>query len=223
MQDYPFNSPRILTDSIFLSYGGESGTSSAAQRQAAYFIAERQMTAHINTLLLPTNVTGTYFHPTHNNPLVTDYGHVNYVSSVYLNTANLSNCELTPNDACVLIRNDSFGYLDVSYVLGTCGCARNVPYNISLVYNAGYPTGTSMQPDMLLALSMAAQINLNEIDNHTLHNEGAYDIGVQRFSSQGYSEERVKLGHNAFGSSAAAQKIANLVRGYVRRSALRVH
>lgn len=224
MQDYPYNSAQILSDSIFLAYGGETGSSTAGQRLAAYFIAEKQMTEHIHTLLLPTNITGTYYVPTHMHPLVTDYGHVNYVSSVYLNTAQPYTCSLTANQACVLIRNDSFGYLDVSYILSACSCnLYGVPYNISLAYNAGFPTGTSMQSDMLLALTIAAQINLNEIDNHTLHNEGAYDIGVQRFSSQGYTEERVTLGHNAFGQSAAAQKIANLVKGYVRRPTLRLH
>lgn len=222
MQEYPYSSAQILSDAVFLNYGGESGTSTAGQRNAAYFIAEHQMTSHIGTLLIPTNVTGTF--SAAYRPVITDYGHVNYVTSILVNTIQPCNCSLVANNGCVLIRNDSFGYLDVNYILSNCGCnSSNYPYNISLAYNAGYPTGTSMQPDMLLGLTIAAQINLNEMDNHTLHNEGAYDIGVQRFNSLGYSEERVKLGHNAFGSSAAAQKIANLVKGYVRRPALRFH
>jgi hypothetical protein len=223
MQEYPYNSAQILTDTVFLAYGGETGTSTSAQRNAAYFIAEKQMTEHLDTFLLPTTVTGTYFQPTHPNPLVTDYGHVNGILGVVIYSADLIACELTGHDGCGIIRNDTYGYLDIGCIFSTCACGWTTPYNIQVAYNAGFPTGTSMQPDMLLALTMAAQINLNEMDNHTMHNEGAYDIGVQQFSSQGYSEQRVKLGRNAFGSSAAAQKIANLVKGYVRRPGLRFH
>lgn len=225
MQEYPYSTAQIINDAVFLAYGGETGTSTSGQRNAAYFIAEKQMSEHIGTLLVPTTVTGSWYQPTNFNPLVTDYGHVTEVKSVFVNTSTLIDCTLTANQACALIRNDGYGYLDVIYILSVCNCTNifGVPYSVSVAYTAGLPTGTSMQPDMLLALTMAAQINLNEMDNHTLHNEGAYDIGVQRFNSLGYSEERVKLGHNAFGSSAAAQKIANLVKGYVRRPALRFH
>lgn len=225
MQEYPFATAQLLTDTHFLAYGGETGTSTPAQRNAAYFIAERQMTEHIGTLLLPTVVTGSWYMPSHNHPLVTDYGYVTRIDSVFVNTvSSFDTCELVANDACALIRNDRYGYLDVGYVLSACACGLyGVPYSVRVTYQAGLPTGTSLRPDMLLALTMAAQINLNEIDNHTLHNEGAFDIGVQRFSSQGYMEERTRLGHNAFGSSAAAQKIANLVKSYRCRRATRFH
>lgn len=224
MQEYPFSTPQIMSDTVFIAYGGETGTSTSAQRQAAYFIAEKQMTEHIDTLLLPTTVTGTWFHPTNSGPLVTDYGYVTDIYSVSVNTTDLVDCTLTANSACAIIRNDKYGYLDLVYILSQCNCSLvGIPYSVSVVYQAGMPTGTSMRPDMLLALTMAAQINLNEIDNHTLHNEGAFDVGVQQFNSQGYSEQRVKLGHNAFGSSAAAQKIANLVKSYICRPALRFH
>lgn len=225
MQEYPFSTAQILSDTVFINYGGETGTSTVGQRNAAYFIAEKQMSEHIGTLLIPTTVTGTWFAPTNMHPLVTDYGHVSDIKSVFVNSTTLIDCTLTPNDACALIRSDGYGYLDIIYILSMCNCSNllGVPYSVSVAYTAGLQTGTSMNPDMLLALTMAAQINLNEMDSHTLHNEGAYDIGVQQFSSQGYSEQRVKLGHNAFGSSAAAQKIANLVKGYVKRPALRFH
>lgn len=226
MQEYPFSSAVILSDTVFINYGGETGTSTSAQRQAAYFIAERQMTEHIGTLLLPTTVTGTWFAPTNFHPIVTDYGYVNSIIAVSMNSVECSDCTITNTAGCAVIRNDRYGYVDASFITSPnsgCGCSPQSAYNIQLTYNAGMPTGTSMRPDMLLALTMAAQINLNEIDSHTLHNEGAYDIGVQQFNSQGYSEQRVKLGRNAFGSSAAAQKIANLVKGYICRPALRFH
>lgn len=222
MLDYPYGTAQLLSDIIFVDYGGETGTSVQAQRNAAYFIAEKQMTEHISTFLIPTIVTGTYFSPSHFNPLVTDYAHVNRILHVSVNSASCG-CTLTNTEVCALIRNDTYGYLDVSATLSACGCSPQFPYTIQVAYEAGLSTGTSLQPDMLLALTMAAQINLNEIDNHTLHNEGAFDIGVQQFSSQGYSEQRVKLGHNAFGSSAVAQKIANLTKGFVRRPGLRFH
>jgi len=223
MNDYPYDAPILLDDFWFLSLGGETGTSSALQRAAAYMIAEKQMTEHLDTFLVPTIITGTYYQPTHFNPVVTGYGHVNRLIHVSVNTATILDCSLAANDACAIIRNDTYGYVDVSCILSLCGCSYRTPYNIQIVYEAGLPSGTSLQPDLLLGLVIAAQINLNEMDSHTLHNEGAYDIGVQQFSSQGYSEQRVKLGRNAFGQSAAAQKIANLVKGYVHRPGLRFH
>lgn len=225
MNDYPYNSAQIMSDTHFLAYGGETGTSTVAQRQAAYFIAEMQMTEHLGTLLVPTTVTGTYYQPSHQNPLQLDYGHVNSVIAVSVNSANggCTDCTITNTTACAFVRNDTYGYIDVSYILGVCSCAYNYPYSIEVVYNAGFASGTALQPNMLLALTMAAQINVNEIDSHTLSNEGAFDIGVQRFSSQGYMEERTKLGHNAFGSSAVAQKIANLVKSNVHRPGLKFH
>jgi hypothetical protein len=75
-----------------------------------------------------------------------------------------------------------------------------------------------------MALTMVAQINLNEIvSDGTLINEGIGDIGVQEFSNQFYHEIRTKLGHSIFGNSAKANKAADLTKHFRAKNALRFH
>ena len=49
---YPYNYPVVETDAIFIAYGGQTGTSVVAQRQAAYLIAEMTASLDVDTLLL---------------------------------------------------------------------------------------------------------------------------------------------------------------------------
>jgi hypothetical protein len=225
MQEYPYFTPQVLTDPIFLQYGGQTGTSTTAQRQAAYLLAEEQMTEHLNTFLVPTIVTGTYMW-NGGNPFELDYGHLQIVNRVTIGDINwLNSCEVDTATGCAAIRNAQYGYIDVSYMLTCGGCGGVVgypPYNIHVVYQSGFSSGTVTQPSILAALSIAAQINLNEWDV-SLSNEGVADIGVQSFSNQSYSENRVKLGHTAFGSSAMAQRAARLVNKYRSRPGLSLH
>jgi len=225
MQAYPYSSGIVLTDAIFLQYGGQTGTSTLAQREAAFLLAEEQLTEHLNAFLAPTIVTGTYMW-NGGNPFELDYGHLLRVIRVTVADINWSNsCSVDTATGCAMIRNAQYGYIDVSYTLG-CGSCGNVvglpPYNLQVVYESGFAPGTVASPSILAALTLAAQINLNEWDV-SLSNEGVADIGVQSFSNQSYSEQRVKLGRNAFGSSAAAQRIARLVNKYRSRPGLSLH
>jgi len=225
MQEYPYNSALILTDDIFLQYGGQVGTSTAQQRSAAYLLAEEQMVEHLNTFLVPTIVTGTY-QWNGGNPFVLDYGHILSIKNIIVSDINwLNSCEVNTTSGCAAIMNAQHGYVDVSYMLlcGSCGSAVGYPpYNIQIAYESGFASGTVYNPSMLAALSIAAQINLNEFDV-SLSNEGVGDIGIQSFSNQSYSEQRVKLGRSAFGSSALAQRAARLVKKYRARSGLSFH
>lgn len=224
--EYPYSNPLFINDSVFVAYGGETGTSTQAQRNASYLIAEKQMTAHLGTFLLPTQVTGTYYYPANHTPLVLDYGYVRSIDDITIHTVDFNNsCKVTDYDGSSVIRNAKNGYIDIAYALSVCSCGVHIlpPYNVTVVYTAGLYSGTAQQADMLLALTIAAQINLNEIDWHTQSNEGAHDIGVQAFSNNGYSETRVKLGANAFGNSAAATKIGNLVKHLRSKPVLAFH
>jgi hypothetical protein len=221
MQIYPFNSPIILNDSIFLAYGGQSGTFSNQQRQAAYLIAEQQASTHLHTLLLPTIVTGTFGY---DKRIVTDYGFVNQVYSVgILSKDSYLNCNLQSDSGCVFVWEDTFGYLDVGCITSQCGCGYPIPYQIQVSYQAGLPTGVANQPAVLLALTMAATISLNEM-TFPSQNEGVGDIGIESFGSLDYSEKRKALKNTVFGSSAKAQKIVSLLNGVIRpaRVALRL-
>ena len=206
---YPHSSPIILNDSIFTLNGGQTGSFTQAQRNAAYQIAEQQATTFLNTFLLPTTVTGTFGYSPR---IVTDYGYVSQVLGVnILSKDSYTTCALQSDSGCVFVWEDTFGYLDVSCLMSYCNCSNYVvPYQVQVAYQAGLPTGVATQPAVLLALTMAASISLNEMI-YPSQNEGTGDIGVQEFSSMGYSEKRKPLKNNAFGSSAKAQKIAQLL------------
>jgi hypothetical protein len=66
---------------------------------------------------------------------------------------------------------------------------------------------------------MVAEINLNEMIDPSA-NEGVGDVGVQEYQNQQYNEKRIKLGRNAFGTSARAQKAAQMVNHLRRKRAL---
>jgi hypothetical protein len=220
MQIYPYNHPIIMDDDQFVAYGGQTGTTTPAQRQAAYLIAEKQATNHIGTFLLPTIVTGTF--PWQGERyIVTDYGYVWSVPSVTLIYIG-NNCVLTEKAGCGAIRDDTFGYVDLQCVCSNCGggCGSySGPLQIQMVYQAGLPTGSASQADFLLGLAIAASISLNEMAFPSA-NESAGDVGVEEFRSMDYSERRKSsaMKRTAFGSSARANKAAQLIEGSVRRA-----
>lgn len=226
MQDYPYYSPVVLTDKNFLLHGGQTGTSSQAQRDIAYLLAEEQMTEYLGAFLVPTVVTGTYFWRG-GNPIMLDYGHiisVNRVTAISVDCGN--SCAIDTVTGCHAVRGDGqYGLIDVTALMSCGGCGSILglyPYNVQVVYESGFHTGTSNQPSMLSALTLAAQINLNEIDV-SLSNEGTADIGIKDFTNQKYSETRMQMIHTAFGNSAVAQRIARLVRKYKSRPSIGFH
>ena len=231
---YPFSTPIILNDVIFSMYGGKgTGTFTNAQLQAAYQIAEQETVNYIGTFLLPTIVTGTYSSvPTHIHRIATDYGYVSRILSVTVKTQKVTQangCELVDNDGCAFIYNDTFGYLDVHQLQSQCGCASwpNDPYLYQIAYEAGLPTGTANLPSMLLAMTMVAQITLNEMFPGLVgQNESTGDAGIQEYESFGYHERRTAhaLTRTAFGGSAQSSKAAQLIRSCIKlaRKSLRI-
>lgn len=197
-------------------YGGQTGSFSVGQRSAAYLIAEQQASNYIGSLLLPTIVTGTWGYASR---IVTDYGYVSRVYSVGILGAGSSvNCALDSNSGCAFVWEDTYGYLDIGCVFNYCNCGGvSAPYQIQVAYQAGLPTGVASQPAVLLALTMAAQISLNEMIFPS-QNESTGDVGVQEFSSLDYREVRVKMRRTVFGTSAKAEKIANLLDGAIRKA-----
>lgn len=216
---YPHTSPIILTDTIFNMYGGQFGTYSQQQRNVAYLIAEQQASTYLNTFLLPTIVTGTFGYSSR---IVTDYGYVSRILGVNVLSRNSwTNCTLQSNNGCAFIWDDTFGYLDVSCMLNYCGCGGfPAPSQIQVSYEAGLPTGVATQPAVLLALTMAATISLNEMIFPSA-NESTGDIGLKEFTSMGYSgysEKRVETSPNSFGNSAKAYKIGQLISSTIKRA-----
>lgn len=224
---YPFSYPVIMTTDIFVQYGGKTGTFSEAQLQAAYQIAEQQTVNYIGTFLLPTTVTGTYVSvPTTIQRIATDYGYVNQILSVVVKSQKVtesSGCELVDNSGCAFIYRDTFGYLDVHQLSSICGgCyASNEPYLYQIAYEAGLPTGTANLPGMLAAMTLASMITLNELYPGVVGvNESTGDSGVQEWESFTYHERRTahSLKRTAFGQSAMATKIAQLIDATVKKA-----
>lgn len=208
MQSYPYNSPIILTDTIFLQYGGQTGTSTNDQRQASYLLAEEQATEDLSAFLLPTRITGSIFWKS--SFAETEYGHVQRIllaSATKINSLDPLETEIVTGAA--LIRSAQYGYLDLVFP----NYWNPKLYTVSVVYESGLSSGTSFNPSILQALTIAAQINLNEMDS-SLSNESTADVGVQKFSNQSYTEERTKLGRTTFGTSALAQRAARLIKKY---------
>ena len=218
MQIYPYSSPIILTEEIYTSYGGQSGSMSEAQLQNAFLIAEQRVTKFVGTFLLPTIVTGTFPY-TSSQFIVTDYGYVHQIySAKVLSLQGSSTCVLKEDSGCAYIFNDTFGYLDYSCVQSVCNCAQwQSPYQFQIAYQAGLPTGTANQPGILHALSIVAELALNEM-SWPRGNETSGDRGVEEFSTMDYSEKRKKWPRTALGMSARAGYAADLIKMTVRRA-----
>jgi hypothetical protein len=215
MKQYPYFSPLILTDDVFTSYGGQTGTSTANQRQASYLLAEIQMTSHLSSFLVPTIITGNAVFE-HGRQFSLEFGHVQRILAVQIETVTNNN-PLTTRiyTGSAMVVSADYGYINI-FPPVLYGCIDGV----DVVYESGLSSGTVTQPNILQALTMAAQINLNEMDV-SLSNESTADIGVQQFSNQSYSESRTKLGKNNFGDSAMAQRISRLTKMYRSKPGLK--
>jgi hypothetical protein len=210
---YPFTTPIILTDEMFVNYGGETGTTTTFQRQAAYAIAEELVVRDLQTFLLPYTVTGTYLLTYNALPLMLDYGYVNSVElvrfidteeSIYYTVSGTANISAS-------LRDPILGLVDIHWLYTNCsGCsATALPYKIQVVYNAGLATGTANSPVFEQALTMVAESALYEIRGYG--NEASGDMGVKDFANQQYRESRINLIRTTLGSSAKMQMVHKLL------------
>lgn len=214
MNLYPLSNPIILTDTIFTQYGGHPDSSSPAQRTAAYLMAEMAASRDLSTLLLPVIVTGTFtFNPIQTqNGLMLDYCYIRRVIATYFLDfdGNVYWGQTGTSNNYVAIREDDFGTIDINYMLNP-GASSTYPYKIRVVYEAGLPTGTATRPDYLMAMTIYADLMLQEIIGYG--NEAPGDIGVQKYANQEYREERIGLLRTTFGTSARANLAHRLLTG----------
>lgn len=213
MNYYPYSVPIILSDTIFTLYGGHTGSSVPAQRQAAYFIAEIAASDDLSTFLLPTIVTGTYlYNPLHK--FVLDQGYVTRIiqTKFICQDEDVYDTILGTANNYVTLEDGEYGIATINGSCSICGSSLAYPYKVQFVYEAGFPSGTSYHPDILLGLTTYADIILNEIQGYG--NEAPGDIGVQDYRNQQYSESRVALIRTVFGTSARAQFVHKLLTKY---------
>lgn len=210
---YPLSSAIILTDAIFEAYGGATGTSTPAQRSAAYFVAEEELSNHLGTLLLPVTVTGTV-HPLSNGMAYLDWCYVQSISQLLIVADDDDVISTVPHGW--ILRDADMGIVKLKDALAHyLGFKVENPaevYNFAMTYTAGLPTGVANRPNVLNALTIMADIALKEIIDPAA-NESTGDIGVQQFSANGYSETRVQLARTALGTSARAMAARKLVMG----------
>lgn len=191
-----------------------------------------QVSKYIGTLLLPSIVTGTMNYVGHDR-LATDYGYVHQILSVDVySKQSWLNCDLQRNDGCAYIYDDTFGYVDFKQTSLTMGFVYigypyglysfyNFPYQVRIAYQAGLPTGVANQPGILEALTILAQIDLNEKSPGTVGiNEGAGDIAIQQFRSLDYTEVRGahSLKRTSLGESPKAMRAARLIDLTVKKA-----
>lgn len=230
-------SPGILTDAIFTQYGGATGTSTAAQRTAAYCIAEGSAVDEVGTFLSPTIYTGTFQWPPQGQFYKLPHDQVTNI--VNLTSIHEAGCECADTvveiTGCAWINDTDNGIIDVREVGNTakaacsacCSCAGSpwgygVPYQFRIVYQAGLPIEAASDPRLLMGLTEFADLALEQMIDPAGAEGGIGDPGVQSFSAQGYGETRTKLRKTAMGSSAKANHAAQLLRTFSRRGALKL-
>jgi hypothetical protein len=230
MPPYPFSSTGtlILDHNLYQLYGGWTGTSSSLfQRELAYNIAERQVTDHIGTYLLPQWVTGVYNLSPYGNVPSLEHTYINALASVRIIDAEGKSVYSTGSTTSLFLQDREYGYLSptgFAVLMGSqCGITGLVnPLQAEIVYNAGLSSGVASEPLFTLALVMAAGLNLKEIVEPGALEGGAGDAGVMIFISQAYHEHRTPLGNTVFGNSAIANKIRKLLLPYVKRKGLKL-
>ena len=234
MKLYPFQSPIILNDTLFIQYGGQGASNfTSTTLQNSYLLAEMQVSTYIGSFLLPTTITGTYPFM-HQTRIATDWGYVQQLLHVnVLTRQNFSDCSLTSNDGCGYVYSDTFGYVDFRKLTSTCGWTwwwgspyspyilDYQPYQIQLSYIAGLPTGIATQPGIMEALTILAQVDLNEkFPGLAGVNESVGAVGIQNYASIDYRESRADhaLIKTALGDDARSQRAKKLIDMSVKKA-----
>lgn len=222
MKLYPFNQPIILNDSIFVEYGGQTGTTSPSLRNSCYLMAEQRVSSYLDTLLLPTTITGSMdYTAACQQILVTDYGYVQQLLWVRIvDTEGNELHKLDTNSSFGAIREDTYGYVfaeNVHTYYGSYFPSPTMPWKFQYAYMAGLPTGTANQPGILTALAQSAQLILNELQPLPA-NESTGDVGVTEFSSLQYSEKRKPWKNTIFGDSPKAAWIARILDSTIKKA-----
>jgi len=214
MQFYPYSSPIILTDTIFTAYTDGLLTGSSL-KQTAYWLAEEAVSRDLNTFLLPTTVTGTYQYAPY---IMLDHAYINQIFVVRF-MDDLNQVYWTASGSYnhyTRLYSDTYGVVDLDYVRTTCSsCGGAYPYQVQIAYQAGLPSGTSYRPNVLLALTQAATLFINELQGYG--NEGVGNVGIIRFSNQEYSETRMGMINTVYGNSPKSQFIHKQLSGLRKR------
>ena len=214
----------ILTDQIFIDYGGQTGTSTLAQRQAAYQQAEQFALEEIQTFLVPTTMSGTFAWPIGDTRLQLPHTHIRNINSLTAvhesgcncadDAVNISGCAwILDYQASIIDLRECANTVSGQAINCTCYVARGEPIQYIIVYEAGHQAGlVAANASALMGLVTAADLALEQIIDPAGAEAGPGDASVASFSDTGYSETRQFLRMTAFGGSPRANYAARMLR-----------
>lgn len=221
----------ILDDSLFILYGGQTGTSTPQTRAIAYGLAEGIVEQYLNTYLCPeTVVTGSFYFPqwVGDSRISLDVTYLQRINQVIHMSLQGCDCSLLSRSGCAHIIERFTGIIDVRDCAQYCwNCCGNYlgTYLVQVVYAAGLDA--YMTHDLMLLTALVTLAN-NELARLTNSAAGcvtfAEDSNITSWSSLDYSESRTLPNvTNIFGSSPMAQYLARMLKKFKRRSALKLH
>lgn len=209
-------SPGVLTESIFSTYGGYTGTATAAQLNGAFCIGEQRAQTELGTFLVPTSVTGTFLSAMALiGPFALDCTRIHSVDEAILFCENHYSETLRECTSYARIKEPTAGVVELRVSPGYCGSCGicGVPLMFRINYTAGLPAGVSAgTPAILNAVTIAADLALQQMVDPSASEGGPGDPGVQQWGSFSYRETRTPLRRTGIGSSARANYAAELLR-----------
>lgn len=224
----------VLTEQTFIDYGGQTGTSTQAQRNAAFQIAEQFAIQEIGTFLVPTIVTGTFAWPLTDTRFMLPHTHVRSISSVTAIHDAGCDCEDQQIEigGCAWLIDAQAGIIDLRQCNSTatnasCACScnggRGLPLLFRIAYEAGLQAGlVAANANSLLGLVTAADLALEQIIDPAGSEGGPGDPSLSNFSDTGYSETRQFLRMTAFGGSPRANFATRMLRPLKFKRALKL-
>jgi hypothetical protein len=225
----------VLTEAIFESFGGQTGTTTQAQRDNAFQIAEQFAIEEIKTFLVPTTISGTFAWPQYDLRFNLPHTHVRSVTS--LTAIHEAGCDCANDQVelsgCAWIIDNQAGIVDlrqcgdqVGQPSIACGCTYRLhgePLLYQIVYEAGIEAGrVAANSSALMGLTVAAELALEQIIDPSAAEGGPGDPSLTNFSDTGYSAKRQFLVMTAFGGSPRANYAARMLAPLKFKRALRI-
>lgn len=189
----------ILDEVRYILFGGWTGTATHDQVLLALDYADEQAASVIGTRPVPQLCSGTYALTSDMMPF-----HLHHQRVLGLVSAEGVWPDAHRGSVILELVDPALGLVQ-PWLSGTSsfGAFQPIPSRIDVTYWAGYPTGTfTADPGVAAALTAVAKDFLRQMVDPSRSEGGEGSPGIQSFTSQKYSETRVKLRETPLGNSA---------------------